>query len=884
MQIFSRYVLILISFLFLNTFIYSLGISHSFSYGSAFSNLSSPDYRVGDINPAGFVFVQKPTLGVYNILQNNETLFLLESEIFPSQSSIYLAIPYQKFGFYLELLSTSPYFTFESSSIIFNGFSFGTAWLWNKQLSLGFYTEILSFQENFYLSFSLGTLYLIPISYSFFSFVGLYDVTFGFSWKVLRFSIENPVYNAVYSASFQLKFFNWNFFSGSLSSSFFLGSNLSEVAFSTGLSFSFFTYFFITLGISGKDYIDIENFFWSLSLNLPLYYVNLNILVSQGILDINNYANFEVEDLSFQLSLEYLSTFERGTNLDSNNLFSYKINPEKFFTPNGDGKGDRLEVKLFHKKIKKVRLWTLIILDEKKKVMVNIKPNLLNEDENQLYSFPQKIYWYGFDHKNEALKSKSYFLKFSIIDTNGKRYLWDLGSTFLDNTNPDFTIFSPQKKHFLFSTEKLTIFLKDNLGDINRYSILLKNIQGKTVYSEIINPHSKEYTFSLNNNYLSSLNLEKGEYYFEVEALDFALNKTKTTSEIIYLYSSKDDIGLEFSSKYFSPNQDGRKDFLEIFFNVPFNELLKSWKVSIVSFQNKREVYQFKGNNTLPERILWKGESFNSGILKSGLYFFILSVILDTGIEYESISYEIYLDNVPPKVTLSSSITIFSPDGDGTDDIFPVYIDVQDSSGVLAYKLNIYNHQDTIVKTFQGVKAVPNVIQWTGVLETGLFANSFDSYYAELFVLDYAGNTTKSSKLEVSIDAILNSTTQKYDLTRPQLTLQLPNIYFLIGQSKPVFSSYAVLVKLLLLVKKYFLDYDINISGHSDYRGSQQINNKISQERADFIKRHLVNEGISFERIKSIGLGYSKPLFTNKKEVYQARNRRIEITFKKRSN
>lgn len=71
--------------------------------------------------------------------------------------------------------------------------------------------------------------------------------------------------------------------------------------------------------------------------------------------------------------------------------------------------------------------------------------------------------------------------------------------------------------------------------------------------------------------------------------------------------------------------------------------------------------------------------------------------------------------------------------------------------------------------------------------------------------------------------------------------------------------------------------YTIEIQGHTDSRGEEIYNKKLSQKRADALKKILVQNGISDKRIKTIGLGESKPIASNFLEEGRAKNRRTEI-------
>lgn len=75
----------------------------------------------------------------------------------------------------------------------------------------------------------------------------------------------------------------------------------------------------------------------------------------------------------------------------------------------------------------------------------------------------------------------------------------------------------------------------------------------------------------------------------------------------------------------------------------------------------------------------------------------------------------------------------------------------------------------------------------------------------------------------------------------------------------------------------------ITIGGHSDAGGSDAVNQRISQERADAVKAWLVAQGIDAARIKTIAFGEQNPIAPNAlpdgepDDVGRAANRRAEI-------
>jgi OOP family OmpA-OmpF porin len=97
------------------------------------------------------------------------------------------------------------------------------------------------------------------------------------------------------------------------------------------------------------------------------------------------------------------------------------------------------------------------------------------------------------------------------------------------------------------------------------------------------------------------------------------------------------------------------------------------------------------------------------------------------------------------------------------------------------------------------------------------------------------------------------------------------------GQSEIQTDNFPLMNKIIRAIK-IFPDSRIEISGHTDSTGSDNINQSISQARAENVAKFLVEVGeIPKSRIKTLGYGESRPVAANKTAKGRAENRRVEI-------
>jgi len=69
----------------------------------------------------------------------------------------------------------------------------------------------------------------------------------------------------------------------------------------------------------------------------------------------------------------------------------------------------------------------------------------------------------------------------------------------------------------------------------------------------------------------------------------------------------------------------------------------------------------------------------------------------------------------------------------------------------------------------------------------------------------------------------------------------------------------------------------IEVQGHTDNRGAAGLNKKLSQARADAVRKALVQLGVSADRLVTKGYGPDKPIDENSTDEGRQRNRRVQF-------
>jgi outer membrane protein OmpA-like peptidoglycan-associated protein len=75
----------------------------------------------------------------------------------------------------------------------------------------------------------------------------------------------------------------------------------------------------------------------------------------------------------------------------------------------------------------------------------------------------------------------------------------------------------------------------------------------------------------------------------------------------------------------------------------------------------------------------------------------------------------------------------------------------------------------------------------------------------------------------------------------------------------------------------------VTIVGHTDSKGSEEANQRLSEARANAVRTFLTKEGISADRLQATGMGESQPVSENETAEGRANNRRVEMILEAQS-
>ena len=122
-------------------------------------------------------------------------------------------------------------------------------------------------------------------------------------------------------------------------------------------------------------------------------------------------------------------------------------------------------------------------------------------------------------------------------------------------------------------------------------------------------------------------------------------------------------------------------------------------------------------------------------------------------------------------------------------------------------------------------------------------------------------------KEEVTVPADVKES-ETYSLLFPLANISVPvlidNIFYEFGKARLLPSSAHALDSLVTMLNDN-PNITIELSAHTDFRGSNEFNQKLSQQRAESVVNYLISKGIAADRLTPVGYGEENPKRIRKK-------------------
>jgi len=384
-----------------------------------------------------------------------------------------------------------------------------------------------------------------------------------------------------------------------------------------------------------------------------------------------------------------------------------------------------------------------------------------------------------------------------------------------------------------------------------------------------------------------------GIYNIVVSATDKAGNTGTARIEDVKVDTKPTPVYVKASADGFSPNGDGRKENIDFKLYADVREGIEEWALMIKNNESGNTVRNFTDRNgKLPEAVSWNGENDEGETVADGRYSGTLEVLYRKGNNPVSTTEKaVIVDTKAPELSLSVGPDRFSPDGDGFKDTAEIDLNINEENGLEGWRVRILDPNDNRFRVFTGETKSPETISWNGESEDGELVRAADIYPVIASVEDEFGNRVEVRK-ELNTDVFVTE-------EDTQLKIQISSIHFVPDEAdyknleqEKVEQNMQTLDRLAEILKRYD-DYDITIEGHATHEYLQneaamkweQENEllPLSKDRAEAIKKALVERGVVEEQLSTEGVGGADPLVPHNDLENRWKNRRVEFILEKRS-
>jgi flagellar hook assembly protein FlgD len=330
------------------------------------------------------------------------------------------------------------------------------------------------------------------------------------------------------------------------------------------------------------------------------------------------------------------------------------------FSPNGDGVKDALTLKSSLSSTAGVKDWKIVALDSKGVEVWSVAKG----DKTPVP--PTTLVVEGKDPTGAAWKEGGYRLVLSVEYVNGYRTSAESPAIVLDVTPPsakvsgDRPAFNPVGD----SSKSYVTFSQAGSQELS-WRGEVRGGDGKAVktFSFEGEPEARVAWDGTND---EGRLVPDGEYSYRLVAVDKAGNSGASNELKVLVDTEKKAVILSLESRAFSPNGDRVKDEARFIAQVAGNERVESWTIAVR--RGDLVVREWKGKGPVPAAQAWDGKDGGGKAAPDGLYVGSISVRYVTGEAGDSVTSELALDTTAPKIDVSASPTLFSPDGDGRKD------------------------------------------------------------------------------------------------------------------------------------------------------------------------------------------------------------------------
>jgi outer membrane protein OmpA-like peptidoglycan-associated protein/flagellar hook assembly protein FlgD len=560
---------------------------------------------------------------------------------------------------------------------------------------------------------------------------------------------------------------------------------------------------------------------------------------------------------------------------------------KEFISPNHDGVKDYALFKIGVHDRSRIKGWKLQIMDSNNQVVKDysisergIHEKLTAQEffrklflKRESMVVPERIIWDGTDSKGKTVPDGKYTYTFTAWDERDNISASKSGVIVVDNVSPEVALdkgddlFSPNgdwRKDVYVITQRIKTAPDDE------WTAGFKDPSGAVVKRYVWTGNTVPFRVVWDGKDDAGANAPEGLYNYFIRGSDKAGNSAFAEIKEITLTRKYEIADIAVSTEYFSFISNAS---LNLFPTLSSTYGLVSWSVVIQNSKQKARK-TINGTAALPKMVPYDCTDDNGERLEDGVYYVRFTASFKSGNAPESFNKSFTIDSTPPKLSVSHSPGLFSPDGDGENDLLKIISRAKDGTGIKNWQVHIIASSGDTFKTFAGSGAVPEEILWDGLGENLDIVESAADYTIVLEAADLAGNTARSDPDRLAVDVLVL-------VTERGLKIRISNIEFPFGSDEIKHKGKVILDRVVQILQKYE-NYDVLIEGHTDDIGKEEYNLELSERRAKAVNEYIISRGIRVDRLSFVGMGETIPLYPNDSDENRRRNRRVEFMLMKK--
>lgn len=246
-------------------------------------------------------------------------------------------------------------------------------------------------------------------------------------------------------------------------------------------------------------------------------------------------------------------------------------------------------------------------------------------------------------------------------------------------------------------------------------------------------------------------------------------------------------------------------------------------------------------------------------------------------------------DITGPELDVRFSSRYFSPDNDGTDDEYTIYLSATDPSGIGHWSFEIHESGESnrLFYKWEGDGTPPAELNWNGYNANGdELVQSAEEYPYIFTASDSLGNVSTGKGI-IQIDVLVIKEGNRY-------RIQVPSIVFgsnegdFQGLNEQTLRYNDWILRRIAVVLQKFDTYRVTVEGHANRTVApsasaavrQREDNELqalSEKRAKAVVEYLVGLRVDRSRMTALGIGGARPLVPYDDKNDWWKNRRVEF-------